>query len=107
MKNYVQPGDVLTFTATADTAGGVGVLLGKLFGVNAYTVKTGETGEFQVVGVFDLPKTSAEAWTVGADVYWDNAAKVVTTTSASNTLVGKAVLAADNPSGIGRVRLNG
>ncbi|MCS7046957.1 MAG: DUF2190 family protein, partial [Gemmataceae bacterium] len=44
-----------------------------------------------VVGVFDFAK-AAEALAVGAIVYWDNVAKVVTTTAAGNKLVGKSLV---------------
>jgi predicted RecA/RadA family phage recombinase len=44
---------------------------------------------------------------VGDRVYWNDTAKNFTTTSAGNTLAGVAVAAAVNPSGTGRLRLNG
>jgi predicted RecA/RadA family phage recombinase len=50
---------------------------------------------------------SAQAWTAGALVYWDDTAKLFTTTSTSNTLAGVAVAIAANPTATGRVRLNG
>lgn len=43
---------------------------------------------------FDAP--SASTWSAGALIYWDNAAKVITTTSAGNTLVGRAIRAKTN-----------
>lgn len=58
-------------------------------------------------GVFDLPKTSAQAWTVGAKIYWDSANGLATTTASGNSLIGTALAAAANPSATGRVRLNG
>lgn len=48
--------------------------------------------------VSDAPKATGEAWTVGQAIYWDNAAKKFTTTSAGNTACGTALapaLAAD------------
>lgn len=107
MKNFVQPGDIVPVLAPANVTSGDGVLLGTLFGVAAFSAASGAEVEIRLRGVFDLPKTSAEAWTVGAAVYWDATNKVATTTSSSNTLIGKAVAAAANPSGVGRVRLNG
>lgn len=107
MKNYVQPGDTVTVTAPAAIASGDGVLVGKLFGVAVIAAASGADVEIKTTGIFDIAKNSAEAWTQGTDIYWDNTAKVMTTTATSNTLVAKAVLAAANPSGTGRVRLNG
>jgi predicted RecA/RadA family phage recombinase len=59
-----------------------------------------------VTGVFDLATVSAQAWTAGVLIYWDNTAKNTTTVSTSNKLIGVAAAAAANPSSTGRVRLN-
>ena len=107
MKNYVQPGNILTVTAPADTNSGDGVLVGSIFGVAAISALAGTDLEVDVVGVYELPKLSAQAWTQGAPVYWDATAKNCTTVSAANTKIGVATLAAANPSAYGRVRLNG
>lgn len=109
MKNYVQSGDTLEFTAAAASAGGTGLLLGTLFGMVVATVATGETGLLKTSGVFDVPKPGSQPWTFGAAIYWDNTAKNFTTTSTDNTKVGAAVLAVGSGAGetTGRVRLNG
>lgn len=109
MKNYVQPGDIVTVTAGANIASGAGVLTGKMFGVAMADIANGADGEVKTTGVFDLPKAASQAWTVGALVYWDNTAKNCTTTATSNTLIGAAVLAVGSGAGetVGRVRLNG
>lgn len=109
MKNYVQPGDVITFTAGADIASGAGVLIGTLFGVATGDVANGAEGEAAVTGVFDLVKVGSQAWTVGAKVYWDNANSRCTTGASGNTLIGVAAAAVGSGAGetVGRVRLNG
>ena len=107
MKNYIQPGNTVTLTAPYARNSGEGALVGATFGVAAGDVANGVDGEFALVGVFSLAKVSAQAWTQGAKVYWDNTAKNVTTTATSNTLIGVAVAAAANPSDTGLVRLNG
>ena len=107
MKNYIRPGDTLTVTAPYDVASGAGVLVGKLFGIASTTAKSGEPVEIRRKGVFEHAKTSAQAWTQGADIYWDDTAKVFTTTTTSNTLVAKAAEVAANPTGTGIVVLNG
>jgi predicted RecA/RadA family phage recombinase len=66
----------------------------------------GATVEAQITGVVELAKVSAQAWTVGALIYWDNAARLATTVSTSNKLIGVATAVAQNPSSTGRVRLN-
>jgi predicted RecA/RadA family phage recombinase len=107
MKNYTQPGNTLMLTAPYDVLSGGGALVGSIFGVSNYDVLTGEEGEFDVVGVFTLPKVNAQAWTQGALLYWDNTAKLATTVASGNKLIGTAAVVAANPSATGSVRLNG
>jgi predicted RecA/RadA family phage recombinase len=105
--NYISSGDTVTLTAPYAVASGAGVLVGSLFGVATATAAISTAVEAKTSGVFLLAKTSAQAWTVGAKVYWDDTAKVVTTTSTDNTLIGCAMAVAANPSSTGYVRLNG
>ncbi len=109
MKNYVQPGKILTLTAPYAVSSGGGALVGSIFGVAAGDVASGAEGEFQVEGVFDLTRESGAgtAWSPGALIYWDNTNKRVTKTSTSNKLIGVAVKAAADGDATGRVRLNG
>jgi len=107
MKNWIQPGEHLTLTMAAAVAGGAGVLVGDIFGVAQGDAGAGEEVVLVRRGVFELPKTSAQAWTAGAKVYWDDTAKVVTTTATDNTLIGAAVEIAANPSATGIVLLDG
>ncbi len=107
MKNFIQPGKTLTFTApTGGVIGGNFYFIGSAFGVACGSAAEGEKFDLDVSGgVFDLTKNSAEAWTEGAPVY-ATAAGLMTTSAASNTKVGIAAAVAANPSGVGRVRLN-
>ncbi|MCF3935015.1 DUF2190 family protein [Acuticoccus sp. M5D2P5] len=108
MKNFIQNGDTVTMPAPYDVASGAGALVGSLFGVAVAGYASGDTkAQFKTTGVYTLPKTSAQAWTVGAKVYWDDDNKVATTTATDNTLIGVALAAAANPSATGVVRLNG
>ncbi|UVO29919.1 DUF2190 family protein [Bradyrhizobium arachidis] len=109
MKNYIQPGKMVTATAPAGgTVSGTAYLIGSLFGVAATTQAVGEDVEIATEGVFELPKVAAQAWAAAfAAVYWDNTAKNVTNVSAGNTKIGinmKAQGAADT---VARIRLNG
>ncbi len=107
MKNYIQDGAVVTLPAPYDRLSGQGVLVGQLFGVAQAGALSGADVAMVTRGVFELAKTSAQAWTLGVAIYWDDTAKVVTTPATSNTLIGKAMAVAANPSGLGTVRLNG
>lgn len=107
MKNYVARGDAITITAGADIASGDGVLVGSLFGVAAGDIANGAEGVINLTGVYDLPKTASQAWTVGALIYWTGTA--CTNVASTNKLIGVAVEAVGGTAGetIGRVRLNG
>jgi predicted RecA/RadA family phage recombinase len=109
MKNFIQRGETLTLTAPYAVSSGGGALVGSIFGVAATDVASGEDGEFQVAGVFDLVREigASTGWSQGALVYWDNTNKRVTKTSTSNKLIGVAVRAAADGDATGRVRLNG
>jgi predicted RecA/RadA family phage recombinase len=109
MKNYVQKGETLTLAAPYAVSSGGGALVGSVFGVAATDVASGEEGEFQVAGVFDLVRETGAStgWSQGALIYWDNTNKRVTKTSTSNKLIGVAARAAADGDATGRVRLNG
>lgn len=107
MNNYIQPGDNITLSMPGDVASGAGVLVGAIFGVAQGAALSGQSNVLVRRGVFELPKVSAQAWAAGAKVYWDDTAKNVTTTVASNVLIGAAVAAAANPTATGLVLLDG
>lgn len=107
MKNFKQKGGVVTLVAPAALAAGVGILVGSLFGITTNAVASGAEVEVLREGVFTVAKNSAEAWTVGAKVYWDDTAKVFTITNTTDTLVGVCYAVAANPSATGVVLLDG
>jgi predicted RecA/RadA family phage recombinase len=107
MKNFVQPGDTVALIAPYDVLSGNGLLVGSIFGVASFDALAGSSVEAQLTGVFDLAKVSAQTWAPGDKIYWDNSAKLATTVSAGNTLIGDAIETASNPSSAGRVRLIG
>ena len=107
MKNFIQAGDVITVAAPANVLSGAGVKVGMIFGVACGDAVSGADVEIAVSGVFSLAKTSAQAWSVGDPIYWNNTSKVCTTaTTAGNIFIGVAAAAAANPSSVGTVRLN-
>ena len=109
MRNYVQPGESITVTATAAASSGDGVVMGALFGIASGDAAIGEKLVLTTQGVFTMPKVSTDAVTVGAVIYFDDSAKLVTTDddTGSNPRIGIAVTAAANPSGSVNVRLDG
>lgn len=106
MKNYIQSGDTITVPSPADVKSGELVVVGELFGTAEFSAAAGDPVEITTKGVFTLPKVSAQAWTVGAKLYYVAADKQLTTTATGNTFIGHAVEAAGNPSDSGVVRLS-
>jgi len=107
MKNYVQKGENLTLPAPYAVSSGDGALIGNIFGVAAGDAVEGAEVDLVTVGVFTLPKVSTDAIAIGAAVYWDDDAKLITATATDNTKIGVSVATALNPSGTTDVRLNG
>lgn len=107
MRNYVQPGDTVTLTAPANLASGEGFAVGAIFGVAAYAAASGAPVEAKRSGVYDLEKKSGEAWTVGVRLYFDAAAKALTTDHEENIFVGAALADAGESATSGRVLLAG
>lgn len=108
MKNFVYQGQMVAIIAAATIASGALVRANSLIGVAATDAAIGDEVELMTTGVFDLPKTSAQAWAVGEPIYAIAGTSVLTNVPGTgNYLVGVAVAAAANPSATGRVRLNG
>jgi len=106
--NYVQEGDVLNLVAPAGgVASGTGYLIGTIFAVALADAAATYNFPGQVMGVFTLPKTSAQAWTQGQKIYWDDGNSRCDSDSTAGQLIGIATTAAANPSSTGVVRLNG
>lgn len=103
-KNYKQPGKTLDVPAPADVKSGDGVLIGKLFGVSQISAKAGEMITIDREGVWDLPKTEAQAWGIGDVVYWNGTE--VTSVASGNTKIGYAAAVAINPTKRGDVLLS-
>ena len=109
MRGYIQPGNTITLPAPYAVASGDGLLVGAIFGIATGSAALNAEVETLTEGVVELRKAPSQAWTVGARIYWDNAARLATTVVASNTLIGAATepVAGGANDTIGRVRLNG
>lgn len=105
--NFVQNGNVVSFTAPSDVLSGQPLKLGSLFLIVLVNAVTDEEAEGSVVGVFEMAKTSANTPTQFAKAYWDDTAKEVTTTATGNTLIGVFTEAYGAGTTKANVRLNG
>ena len=105
MRNYLQPGDVLSLIAPSDVKSGSIVTIGALTGVAAADAAKDGIVEVALTGVFELPKAAA-AVAAGDLAFWDGA-KVVATGGDGDLLIGAVVAAAGADAATCRVRLNG
>jgi predicted RecA/RadA family phage recombinase len=106
MKTFVQPGQVITLTPTAEVLSGIGYLFGAaLFGVAVNDTAANAPGAFVIDGIVTIGKTSALAIDVGDRVFWDATNKVVNKTTTAQQCIGCAVTAAANPSSTVHIKL--
>jgi predicted RecA/RadA family phage recombinase len=95
MKNYVQPGDTITFVPTVAHESGDVVVKGDLIGISCGQYAIGATNaEMKLTGCYRLAKVPADVIAFGASVYWDDTVNQVTTTVGANKLLGQAIEAA-------------
>lgn len=108
MKTFIQNGDVIAVTAPSGGVASVdGVIVGRLFGIAAFTAAEGEAVEIATRGVYLLPKESTAAIAAGDQVAWDASAKQIDLPGAGLYPVGIATEAAGNSITTVRVRLDG
>lgn len=108
MKTYIQPGEKLEFTAPAGgVTAGTGVKIGDILVIPTVTVAAGAKFVGHRVGVVEHAKLSAQAWTEGQQVNWDDVNKRFTTVTTGNFKAGVAAAVAANPSSTGKVVLSG
>jgi len=108
MKGYVQPGEILEFIApTGGVTAGVGVKIGDILVIATMTALVTEKFTGVRLGVVDHAKLSAQAWTEGQQVNWDDTNKRFTTVTTGNFRAGVAAAVAANPTATGLVVLSG
>lgn len=81
MINFLKHGDEFPYTngTNAGIKSGDVVKIGDVIGVALTDILAGSTGTVQVAGVFELPKTTSQAWTQGQRLYWNPTASKFTT----------------------------
>jgi len=103
---FVQPGEVIDYTAGANKTAGQPVLIGIKLGVCIGDIANGSTGPVAMTGVYTVTKLGTDVVAQGAALYWDSANSRLTTTSAGNTLAGYAFAAAGNGATTVNIKLN-
>ena len=105
MKNYIQPGKVITVAAPADVLSGAGVMIANIFGVAAFDALSGIAVEISTEGVFEMPKLTANAFTVGQLVNWNNSTKEFQTATSTLDACAVVVEAASGSVSVAKVKL--
>jgi predicted RecA/RadA family phage recombinase len=95
MKNFVQPGNVVTVEAPGIVAAGDVVEIGNLIGVAATDANTDGDVELALTGVYALPKAAVEI-AAGDKLYWSAGAGAVIVDQTTNAepYIGTAIAAA-------------
>lgn len=96
-----------TFTAPAAVTAGTCVKIGDILVYPHITVGSGEKFTGSTRMVVEHAKLSAQAWTEGQQVNWDDTNKRFTTVTTGNFRAGVAYEVAANPSATGKVLLTG
>ncbi len=105
-KNFVQPGNVITFaSAPYALTSGQGALVAELFGVALENSVIATPVTVALSGVFDVTKQAALVVAQGDALYWDDAARELDTTN-TNVPVGFATAAALAGDATVRIMLN-
>jgi len=96
MKNAVQAGRVIPFTAAANVVSGQVVRIGQILGVATADVASGEEGRAAIDGVFTVPKVSGAVIAAGESLTWDASAAAFddnAATPATGDVTGPAAVA--------------
>lgn len=107
--NFIQPGDVLDFTAAGTITSGTPFLMGTKLAVPLKSGVSGDIIPVQMTGVWSFTKATGAStnWAAGGAVYWDDSAKKVTGVASGNTLIGYGAEVAATSDATGKVKLNG
>ena len=104
---YIQRGESIDYTPTANVAAGDVVKIGNLVGVAKLDIKAGELGALALVGVYEVLKIGLAEFAPGALVAYDfeNGLATSPEISPSAKVIGHAVVAAAKADTLVCVRL--
>lgn len=106
MKNLIQAGEFMDYTAGVNISSGAVVLVGVKVGIATTDIANGAKGSLAMDGVYSVAKLGTDVVAQGAALYWDNINSRMTVTATANTLAGYAVEAAGNGITTVKVRIN-
>lgn len=94
MKNFIQPGEVMTYANAGARTSGQPTKIGALLGVAAGDYGAGVSGEYAISGVFEITKLTADDVPAGTQLYWDDGNSRLTITASTHIKAGRAFKAA-------------
>ncbi|HPD31736.1 MAG TPA: DUF2190 family protein [Phycisphaerae bacterium] len=106
MATFIHDGSSIDYTPGSAVTAGAVVIQGELVGVAKVDIPANTLGALAVDGIFDFPKATGSAISVGALCYWDATNQRATTTASGNKLIGKCVKAAADTDTTVRVRMS-
>src|SRR3972149_1377858 len=108
MKNSLPPGESIdVVTSAGGYTSGNFYVQGLIAGVALNTSLETEYNVLKTCGVFELPKTTGQAWTLGQQLYWDPSTSKFTTTPGELTSYGAAAAAAAPAGPVGEGKSGG
>lgn len=102
MKNHINDGDTISYTAGANIASGDIVIAGHTICVAVTDIANGSTGTLKTKGRFTAPKVSGAVFVAGEKLVWDSSAGAFDDSSASpadGDITGGAIAAAAGGNG--------
>lgn len=110
MKNFVQAGNVIQYSnvGSAIVSGDI-VVIGDRVGVAMVDIAaTTGVGSVSMDGVYDLPKTTSQAWVQGDKLFYDSSTSMLTNVAAAGKKpAGYAFREADSSDSTGHCKLEG
>jgi predicted RecA/RadA family phage recombinase len=103
MKNYLQPGDLLTIDAPRAYRSGEVVVIKDLVGIACHDAAMGEKLTISTSGLFELPKPGEETFNTGDLVYFKDGS--ITAKHENAICIGLAVRAAMQTEAVCQVKL--
>ncbi len=108
MSKFIQNGNTIDYTNSGASKISYGdiVTLGVRVGVAAEDIAVGATGGVNLVGVYEVPAITTEAFVVGDVLYLDATGKATKTKGSLTVTIGMAVEAKVTAGAVALVRIN-
>jgi predicted RecA/RadA family phage recombinase len=108
MINFSQDGEIMDFANSSGStiASGAIVAVGGRCGVALVDIADGSSGAVQLCGVFNVGKTTSQAWTQGQDLFFVSGTGKLSSAASGNTYFGKAFVAAGSSDTTGYAMLS-